>query len=169
MLRAAADIPQNSPIIPVSDVHGELSLFSSLSAAGISSGCCQGYLHPPACCTLCYFTILPRAGARPRPGSTCSRRGGRCLYFATANNEFGDKIWRNIGVSWRSPACCRRCLGTRACSWPRPEPEPGPAAAGRAGARCLFLIKLGSRREPHSSSPAPDDNGRDAAAGRTSW
>lgn len=51
--QAAPDIPQNSPVIPVPDVHRELSLFSSFSAAGISSGCCRGYLHPPACCTLC--------------------------------------------------------------------------------------------------------------------
>lgn len=66
---------------------------------------------------------------------------------------------------WKFPACR---LGTRACSLPHPDPKAEPGAAGRAEARCQFLIKLGPRREPRSASPAPDDNGGEAAAGRTS-
>lgn len=157
---------QSSPIIPMPDVHGELSLFSSFSAAEISSGCCRGYLHPPACGTLCCFPVPPRAGARPRPGSTCSSSGAPGLYSPIANNKLRDKIRRKTGDLWKFPACR---LGTHACSLPHPDPEPEPGAAGRAGARCQFLIKLGPRREPRSASPAPDDTGGEAAAGRTWW
>lgn len=90
VLRAAAMSRQSSPVIPVPDVHGELSLFSSFSTAEISSGCCRGYLHPPACSTLCCFPVPPRAGARPRPGSSAAPG----LYSPIANNKLGDKIRR---------------------------------------------------------------------------
>lgn len=94
VLRAAVMSRQSSPIIRVPDVHGELSLFSSFSAAGISSACCRGYLHPPACSTLCCFPVPLRAGARPWPRRTCSRSGAPGLYSPIANNKLGDKIRR---------------------------------------------------------------------------
>lgn len=157
VLRAAAASRQSSPIIPVPDVRGELSLFSSLSAAGISSGCRQGYLHPPACSTLCWFPVPPRAGARPRPGSSGSRSGAPGLHSPIANNELADKIRRKTGDLWKFPACR---LGTGACSLPHPDAKAEPGAAGRAEARCQFLIKLSSRREPlqmrTAGKPPPD-------------
>ncbi|XP_038007325.1 uncharacterized protein LOC119707031 [Motacilla alba alba] len=169
VLRAAAMSRQSSPIIPVPAVHGELSLFSSFSAAEISSGCCQGYLHPPACSTLCCSPVPPRAGARPRPGSTGSCSGAPGLYSPIANNKLGDKIRKKI--NWGLVEVPRLPPGHSCvlCSLPHADAKPEPGAAGRAGARCLFLIKLGPRREPRSASPAPDDNGGEAAAARTAW
>lgn len=98
VLRAASMSRQSSPIIPVPDVHGELSLFSSFSAAEISSGCCQGYLHPPACSTLCCFPVPPRAGARPRPGSACFCSGASELHSPLANISWEIKSGEKPGT-----------------------------------------------------------------------
>lgn len=153
--------------------HRTLPLFPCLMSTGSSASFLPSPLQESALVAAGVISILQLAA---RSASSPSLWGlgldpgqaARWLYFPTTNHGFGDKIWRNTGDLRRFLTCCHSCLGICASMWPHPELKPKPVAMGRAGARCLFLIKLGSRREPRSSSPAPDDNGRDAATGRTS-